>query len=180
MRIPILFFAAPLMMACSAADQAVDSVTPDAPDVTAEKASLRRISPKGIDLNVELGAYNPNSIDLEARAVTAKVILDGQHDLGNVEIPQEIDLPSKQQILLNVPVVVDWKDATIIASLVALKRNIPYTIKGSVNIGVELVKFDVPFDVNDVITEQQMREAVGVPPPPDGGSPAAEWPLSAR
>jgi hypothetical protein len=80
---------------------------------------------------------------------------------------------------LNVPVVVDWKDATIIAGLVALKRNIPYTINGSVNIGVELVKFDVPFDVDDVITEQQMREAVGVPPLPDGGSPAAAWPLSA-
>jgi hypothetical protein len=170
MRIPILFFAAPLMMACSAADQAVDSVTPDPPDVTAEKASLRRISPKGIDLN----------IDLEARAVTAKVILDGQHDLGNVEIPQEIDLPSKQQIRLNVPVVVDWNDATVIAGLVALKRNIPYTINGSVNIGVELVKFDVTFDVADVITEQQMREAIGVPPAPDAGSSAAEWPAAAR
>jgi LEA14-like dessication related protein len=154
-----------LGVACSAADEAVDKVKPEAPDVTAEKADLTRISPAGLELLVELGAYNPNSIDLEARSVTARVVVDARHDLGTVEIPQEVDLPSKQKIRISVPAAVDWKDVSIVAALVALKRNIPYDIDGEVKIGVELFKVTAPFHVTGIITEEKMREALGAPPP---------------
>jgi len=159
----MLLLVAPLVVACSA----VEAVEPDAPKVTAEKASLTKISPAGIELLVELGAYNPNDIDLEAQSVTAKVVLDGKHDMGTVEIPQEVDLPSERQIRVGVPVAVDWKDVTVVAALIALKRNVPYDIEGSVKIGVELFKMSVPFHVSDIITEEQLRQAVGNPP--DGG-----------
>jgi len=163
MRIAMLLLVAPLVLACSAAEK----VEPDAPKVTAEKASLTKISPAGIELLVELGVHNPNAIDLEARSVTAKVVLDGKHDMGTVEIPQEVDLPSEKQIRVAVPVAVDWKDVTVIAALIALKRNVPYDIDGSVKIGVELFKVSVPFHVSDIITEEQLRRAAG--DPPDGG-----------
>ena len=160
----MLLLVAPLVVACSA----VEEVEPDPPEVTAEKASVTKVSPAGIDLLVELGVHNPNDIDLEARSVTAKVVLDGKHDMGTVEIPQEVDLPSEQEIRVPVPVVVDWKDVTVIAALIALKRNVPYDIDGSVKIGVELFKVSVPFHVSDVITEEQLRQAAG--DPPDGGT----------
>jgi LEA14-like dessication related protein len=163
MRMAMLLLVAPLVVACSA----VEEVEPDAPRITAEKAILTKISPAGIELLVELGAYNPNDIELEAQSVTAKVVLDGKHDMGTVEIPQEVDLPSEQQIRIAVPVVVDWKDVTVIAAFIALKRNVPYDIDGSVKIGVELFKMSVPFHVSDIITEEQLRQAAGNPP--DGG-----------
>jgi len=162
MRIAMLLLVLPLVVACSA----VEDVKPDAPDVTAEKASVTKISPAGIDLLLELGAYNPNSISLEAQSVTAKVLLDGTYDMGTVEIPQEVELPSKQQIRVDVPVTVDWKDVTVVASLIALKRNVPYDIDGSVKIGRDLFKVSVDFHVSDVMTEEQLRGALGVP---DGG-----------
>jgi LEA14-like dessication related protein len=161
MRICMLLLVAPLAVACSAA---VDKVEPDPPKVTAEKATITKISPAGIELQVELDAYNPNDIDLEAKSVTAKVVLDGKHDIGTVEIPHEVDLPSEQQVRVPVPVAVDWKDVTVIAALIALKRNVPYDIDGSVKIGVELFKVSVPFHVSDVITEEQLRQAGGDPP----------------
>jgi LEA14-like dessication related protein len=165
MRIATLLLLAPLLAACS---EAKDVVDPKTPDVSADRVSLTKISPKGLELLIELGVQNPNSIDLEARSVTADVTLDGgQYDMGTVEIPQEVDLPSEQHIQVPVPVVVDWKDVTVVASLVALKRNIPYDIDGSVKIGVELFKVTVPFHVNDVITEEQMRQAVADIPPGD-------------
>jgi LEA14-like dessication related protein len=163
MRIAMLLLAAPLMVACSA----VDDVEPEAPDVTAEKASVTKISPAGIDLLLTLGAYNPNAISLEAQSVTAKVVLDGTYDMGTAEIPQEVDLPSKQQIRVDVPVTVDWKDVMVLGTLIALKRSVPYDIDGSVKIGRDLFKVSVDFHVRDVITEEQLRGAVGVPP--DGG-----------
>jgi len=167
MRIAMLLLVLPLVAACSAVDDAVDDVEPDAPDVTAEKASVTKVSPAGIELLLELGASNPNDIALEAQSVTAKVVLDATYDMGTVEIPQEVDLPSKKQIRVPVPVIVDWKDVTVVARLIALKRNVPYDIDGSVRIGVDLFKVSVPFHVSDVITEEQLRGAVGVPP--DGG-----------
>ena len=158
MKIQFLLLALPLAaVACSAADDIVD---PKSPKVTAEKASLSKIDPKGIELLVELAATNPNDIDLEARNVTAKVVLDGQYDMGTVEIPQEVDLPTDQEVRVSVPVVVDWKDASVVLNLVALKRSIPYNIDGDVKIGVDLFKFTVPFHVNDVITEEQIKEAL--------------------
>jgi LEA14-like dessication related protein len=153
----MLLLVAPLVVACSA----VEKIEPDSPKVTAEKASVTKISPAGIDLLVELGVHNPNTIDLEARSVIAKVVLDGKYDMGTVEIPHEVDLPSEQQIHLAVPVVVDWKDVTVIAALIALKRSVPYDIDGTVKIGVDLYKFSVPFHLSDVITEEQLREAAG-------------------
>jgi LEA14-like dessication related protein len=161
MRIAMLLLVLPLVVACSA----VDKAEPKAPDVTADKASVTKISPAGIELLVELGVYNPNSIALQAEALTAKVVLDGNYDMGTVDIPQEVDLPSKQQIHVAVPVDVDWKDATVVAALIALKRDVPYDINGSVKIGVDLFKVSVDFHVKDVITEDQMRQAAGNPPP---------------
>ena len=161
MRNLMLLLAVPLVVACSA----VDDVKPDAPKVTAEKASVTKVGPAGIELLVELGVDNPNAIALEAKSATAKVTLDGRYDMGTVEIPQEVDLPSKQQIRVDVPVAVDWKDVTVIAALIALKRNVPYDIDGTVRVGVELFKMTVPFHVSDVITEEQLRQAGGDPPP---------------
>ena len=166
MRNLMLLFAVPLVvLPLAVACSAVEDVEPDPPQVTAEKTSVTKISPAGIELLVELGVHNPNSISLEAQSVVAKVVLDGRYDMGTVEIPQEVDLPSKQQVRVAVPVVVDWKDVTVIASLIALKRNVPYDIDGTVKVGVELFKVTVPFHVSDVITEEQLRQAGGDPPP---------------
>jgi LEA14-like dessication related protein len=159
----MVLLVAPLVGACSA----VDEIKPDPPNVAAERVSVTKISPAGIDLLLELGAYNPNSISLEAKSVTARVVLDGTYDMGSVDIPQEVDLPSKQQTRVSVPVTMDWKDVTVVGTLIALKRNVPYDVDGSVKIGVDLFKTSVTFHLSDVITEEELRQAAGIPP--DGG-----------
>jgi hypothetical protein len=65
MRILMLLLAVVSVVACSGAE-------PQTPTVTPEKVRVTKISPTGIELLTELDVDNPNSIDLEARSVTAK------------------------------------------------------------------------------------------------------------
>jgi LEA14-like dessication related protein len=160
MRFSILLVAALPIMACSEATE------PLHPTTTPERVSLTKISPAGIELLVEVAVDNPNPIDLEARSVSAKVVIDGKHDLDTVEIPHEIELPSDQRTHLAVPMQMNWKDATVVTVLVALNRTVPYDVDGSVSLGGDLVHVSVPFHMSDVMTQEQLLKAVTNPPPP--------------
>ena len=153
----MLLLVAPLVVACSA----VADIKPDPPSVTNQKVSVTKVTPAGIEVLVELDVRNPNSINLEAESLTANVILDGRYDMGTVDVPQEIDLPSKQQIHVGVPVVADWKDVAVITSLIALMRDVPYDVDGTVKVGRGPFKVTASFHMNDVITEEQLRGAIG-------------------
>jgi LEA14-like dessication related protein len=154
MRNEILLVVVPLIGACSA----VDALTPKAPDVD-EKVCVTTINPAGVELLVEINVKNPNGIGLEATSLTAKVVLDDRYDMGTVEVPQEVDFPADEEVHVSVPVTVDWRDASIVASLIALQRDVPYDIYGNVRVGIDLFKVNVHFHVSDVITEEQMRQA---------------------
>jgi LEA14-like dessication related protein len=155
----MLLVAAVSVVACSATETLHPTTTP-------QRVSVTKISPAGIELLVEVAVDNPNPIDLEARSVSAKVVLDGKHDLDTVEIPHEIELPSDQRTHLAVPMQMNWKDATVVTVLVALNRSVPYDVDGSVSLGGDLIHVSVPFHMSDVITQEQLLKAVMTPPPP--------------
>jgi len=154
MRTRVLLLFAPLIVACSA----VDNLKPKAPDVAAD-VSVTKIGPAGLELLVVVAATNHNDITLEAQFETARVVLDDQYDMGTVEIPQEVVLPSDREVRVSVPVTLVWKDDSVLASLAALKRDVRYDIDGTVKVGVDLFKVRVTFHVSDVISEKQLRQA---------------------
>jgi LEA14-like dessication related protein len=160
MRFSMFLVSIALVAACSASES-----DPMTPTITPERVSLKKISPAGIEVLTEVSVDNPNPIDLEARSVSAKVILDGKHELDTVNVPHEVDLPSNQRTLLSVPLVLDWKDVTMVTSLVALRRSVPYDVDGSVSLGGDLVHVSLPFHLTDTITEGQLLQAVTNPPP---------------
>ena len=153
----VLLLVAPLVVACSA----LEDIEPDPPHVTNQKVSVTDVTPTGIELLVELDVLNPNSIILEAESLTAHVVLDGRYDMGTVDVPQEIALPSKEQIHVGLPVQADWKDVTVITSLIALMRDVPYDVDGTVKVGRGPFKVTARFHMSDVITEEQLRGAIG-------------------
>jgi LEA14-like dessication related protein len=168
MRSSMLHVAVVFLVACS------EEVVPQRPTLTPEKVSLTKISPAGIELLAELAVENPNAVALEADSATAKVVLDGKHDLGTVDVPHEVELPSEQRTLLNVPIAMDWKDVAVIAILIALQRNIPYDVDGSVRLGGDLIHVSLPFRLSGIITEAELRQAIGTPPGvPDASSAPA-------
>jgi Late embryogenesis abundant protein len=132
---------------------------PKPPTITPEKATVTSIGPGGIGVLLELSLENPNSIDLAGRALTAKVVLDGTHDLGTVTLPNGIKLPAGKRADLSIPMSLPWKDLTALLALAGQTRNIPYAIDGSLTVGSETFHADVPFYLTGVLTHEQMIQA---------------------
>lgn len=149
-RVRLAFLAAVLLVACS---------RPQPPAIIPEKVTITSIGSGGIGVLLELGLQNPNSIDLAGRSVTAKVVLDGQHDLGSITVPNGIKLPAGKQTDLSLPLSLPWKDLTALLTLAAASRDIPYDIDGTITVGSDTFHADLPFHLKGVLTHAQLVQA---------------------
>src|SRR2546423_5716267 len=132
---------------------------PKPPTLLPEKATVTALAPTGVTLDVELGVDNPNAIELSGRSVTAKVTLDGAHDLGTVSVPRPFKLPPRQRTQLSVPMTLNWADVSLLVSLAASNRPVSYDVDGTVNLGGDLLDVDLPFHLAGVITQRQLVQA---------------------
>src|SRR5262245_5106319 len=90
---------------------------PKPPTITPEKGELTSIGPAGVQLRLELGVDNPNRVDLSARSVSGKVVIDGKYDLGTVTVSQPFRLPAGQRTHLTVPMTVGLREVPAIVAL---------------------------------------------------------------
>jgi LEA14-like dessication related protein len=150
---------------CAAAGAAC---TPDPPTLTPQLAQVTDASPAGLGLRIQLDAYNPNSITLAVRSVSARVTLAERIDLGAAELPSGVSLASKA----HTPVVVDlrlpWRNAAELAMLAATQPSTPYRIDGTAKVGGERLNVDLPFQLRGTLTREQLlgaglRGIMGVP-----------------
>ncbi|MGK3991035.1 LEA type 2 family protein [Sorangium sp. So ce136] len=148
----LLLAAAVTLVACS---------RPEPPTLKPEVAAVTAVTAQGIDLRVQIQAYNPNSIDLSTRSVKANVLLDGKYDVGTVTVPAPLKLSAKQWTPLQVPLSVKWQDLASIAALTAQGRGVPYQVNGTVAVGGETLNVDLPFRLAGTITHDQLVAAVG-------------------
>jgi LEA14-like dessication related protein len=129
---------------------------PKPPTITPEKASVTAVGPSGIEMNVELGVDNPNAVDLSARSVTAKVVLDGKYPMSPVTVPHAFTLKAGARSHLAVPMALKWEEVSTLLALAGSNRDIPYELDGSVNVGGDNLNLDVPFHLRDVLTREQL------------------------
>ena len=152
MRLGLLFQTAVLAVA-------VGCSRPKPPTITPEKATITSIGSGGIAVLLELSLENPNSVELAGRALTAKVILDGKHDLGTVTVPNGLKLPPGKRTELSVPMSLPWNNLTALLALAGQSRDIPYEIDGTLTVGGETFHADMPFHLTGLLTHQQLVEA---------------------
>lgn len=148
----LLLAAALSLVACS---------RPEPPTLKPEVAAVTAVTAQGIDLRVQIQAYNPNSIDLTTRSMKATVLLDGKIDVGTVTVPTPLKLPAKKWTRIDAPLSVKWQDLTSIAALAAQSRGVPYQVNGTVAIGGETLNVDVPFRLTGTITQEQLVTVIG-------------------
>jgi LEA14-like dessication related protein len=132
---------------------------PVPPTLTPKEAKITSVDLLGIDLRVTMDAYNPNKIDLAVRAVSARVLLDGKHDLGTVTVTQPVTLPAGARTIVDVPLSMKWKDATLLGVFATSKRSIPYTVEGTATVGGERLNVDLPFKMQGTVTQEQLAAA---------------------
>ncbi|AUX29887.1 MULTISPECIES: LEA type 2 family protein [Sorangium] len=148
----LLLAAAVSLVACS---------RPEPPTLKPEVAAVTAVTAQGIDLRVQIQAYNPNSVDLSTRSLKATVLLDGKIDVGTVTVPTPLKLRSKQWTRIDAPLSVKWQDLTSIAALAAQGRGVPYQVNGTVAIGGETLNVDVPFRLAGTLTQEQLVTVIG-------------------
>ena len=132
---------------------------PEPPVITPKEAIVASVSLTGVDFLLHVEAFNPNRVDLSARSVTGKVMLDGKYDLGTVTIGQAVSLPAGARTMIDVPLATKWSDLGALAGLAGTNRSVPYTIDGVETVGGEHLNVDVPFHMTGTITHDQLVKA---------------------
>src|SRR5262249_54464696 len=97
-------------------------------------------------------------VELSARSVTGKVVLDGKYDLGSATISKPISLPAGARTTLDVPLALNWHDVGALAQLAAQSRPVPYSVDGTVTVGGERLNVDLPFHMTGTITQETLVE----------------------
>jgi LEA14-like dessication related protein len=133
--------------------------TPEAPKLTPEKGRITSVTATGMSLEVSLDAYNPNSFALSARSMKGKVILDGKHHIGDVVAPTAIKLPAKKHTKMTVPLSLQYKDISALITLAASRRDVPYRVEGTVELGGDKLNVDAPFAIEGVVTHAELVKA---------------------
>jgi LEA14-like dessication related protein len=146
-------------LALALAALGLGACSPDPPSLTAQLVQVTEVSPAGLGLRVQLSAYNPNNITLSVRSVSARVTLAGRVDLGSAELPSGVSLASKA----HTPVVFDlklpWRNAIEVAAVAATQPSSPYLINGTVKVGGESLNVELPFQLQGVLTREQLMQA---------------------
>jgi LEA14-like dessication related protein len=149
-----------LSLCASLAFWALGCDAPEPPTVTSEKVVVTKSSAQGLDLEVTLNAKNPNSIKLTARSIKAKVTINQSTELAEVTVPTKVSLPAKKTTQIVVPVKVQWGAAAAMALAAMNSETIPFTMKGTANIGGDSLNVSLPFTVQGTLTRQQLIDAV--------------------
>ncbi len=132
---------------------------PEPPTLVPVSAAVTQLTPEGIDLSVSLAVTNPNSVDLTAQGITAKVVLSPNVDLGTVTSPQTIALAASKTTPVTVPLAVKWTSLAAIAGLAQASGDVPYAIDGTVTIGGERLNVALPFHLTGAVTHAQLVSA---------------------
>jgi len=132
---------------------------PDPPILTPERAMVTGVTAVGIDLVLQVDAFNPNDVDLIAQKVTAKVTLDGKIDLGTVTTTQMTTLPKSAHTKMAVPINAKWQDLSALGAMAASNRPIPFAIDGTQTVGGKRLNVDLPFHITGTLTHEQLVQA---------------------
>jgi len=150
---------------------------PAPPALMVKSGKLANISPAGVGVELTLGAWNPNDVELTAGNIRAHVVLDGRIEVGAATIEQHVSLPAHQTTDLEVSTTIPWADLLPLAQLaLGDRRWIPYTVDGTLSLGGELLNVEVPFKNNGNVSREELVRATmnsipGIPGIVDAAAP---------
>lgn len=140
----------PVLMACS---------RPAPPTLAPERVKITGITTSQLSLDVTLEVTNPNSVDLVARSLDAHIVIAGHVDVGTVDIPVTTVFPANQTTKLEVPLSVQFTDLAQLAQLAIAGADLPYTVDGTVGLGGELLRVNIPYHLSGTVPRDQVTRA---------------------
>jgi len=134
---------------------------PEQPTIQPISGRVSAISNTGITVEAKLEAYNPNDFEIAVKSFTATIVLDHQHNIGQVTSAQAVTLPARKKKVFDVPIAIKWNDVGALAPLAMSNKDVPYDASGTVKVGSGSFEVEVPFKVSGVVTHAQISQAVG-------------------
>jgi LEA14-like dessication related protein len=143
---------------------------PAPPTLTPERVQITGMTTSRIELELQVGATNPNSYDIPARSLTAHLVIGGKFDLGTTEIPVTTTLVAGKKTLVDVPVSVQMKDIAPLGKLAIESPTIPYTVDGIVSFGGDWAHVELPYRLDGTVQRGEVvKAALGSIPGLGGG-----------
>jgi hypothetical protein len=102
------------------------------PTVSLKAATLQGVSVTGPRFESVLAFHNPNSFDIQVRAVRANVRV-GTATIPVVHAPN-VWIPANRTVNISVPVTVPWTAVPGTTANVAMNSEIAYTIRGNADV----------------------------------------------
>lgn len=125
-------------MSCSSLKKVVEP-----PKVKLEDVKISKLSALNADLEIILSVQNPNKIDFDVKNL--KYALDiNSKTVTSGTLKEKVLVKGKETTMVSVPLRVLYKDIVSSALMLFKQEGMPYTVKGSVELG----PFTIPFDDN--------------------------------
>lgn len=132
---------------------------PEAPSVSPKSVTVQGITALGATLGLNVEVTNPNRFAMRAQRVSGSMMLGAVgNKLGSFTYDKPFELPSKQPVMMEVPLQVSWQSALAVAELTKGK-DVPFTVEGNVAMGGETFQVNVPFTTHGTITQADLRAA---------------------
>ena len=132
---------------------------PEPPKIRPHLARVTGVSAAGIDLEVQLEVFNPNSFPLAAEAVSGTLfVMPGARKLGEGRANPRSAIAAQGSSLVACQVHIGWADMTAVVPLL-LSERIPYELRGQVTIGGRTINVDLPFTFTGELDRAELLRA---------------------
>jgi LEA14-like dessication related protein len=134
-------------------------VKPTPPTVTPKALRVVTIRPTGLELQVELDVYNPNSFPLVVSSVEGVVELGGGVELGRARSSLDGRIPAKTTTPVSSRISVSWTNLPALSPFLLTDQPVEYRFRGTAAVGGERLNVNLPFELQGKLTRAELLQA---------------------
>ena len=141
----------------------VCSCAPRKPSVTPNSVQVTGVGLAGVNLSVDLSAYNPNGFSLTVQSVSGRIVLNDAVPLGSATVPTSVRLPANGWQRFLVDLQLPWLNLPAALAIAHVQQQVPYTFEGNATVGGK-IRITVPVQMQGTVPARDLlRASVGMP-----------------
>jgi LEA14-like dessication related protein len=129
------------------------------PTLSPRSIQVVTVTPTGVTLGLELDVYNPNSFPLVARSVDGTLEFAGRAAVAQAHTELGASLPAKASSIVSSTVNVGFPSLAALVPFAMSGQPLPYTFRGTAQIGGEHLNVSLPFTTQGSLTRAQLLQA---------------------
>lgn len=132
------------------------------PDVQLERVVVRGIGLTGGNLDLIVGVENPNNFELQGTRLEVGFDVEGRH-LGYIAYDNDFSVTENGRSTLTLPLTFGWAGVGSAVRAALASGNLPYTMKGQVELKTPWGRKEVPFTREGRVPLTRLAQALTLP-----------------